>query len=376
MQLKRKGFLLQNVPQGFEEADAEATLLQAESQKSQQIRRAAETEGNVRLTDEQKTGLAHHLGHTDKVAQVHYRMRDPPLPLPPTRLRTRQVLTERSSDDSEEDPASRKRPRPAEEFGRFAELFPVTLDGKPPNKVTRVEAGFSEDRTLYDRWRAEQFKLREAHLLAQWTRRPPTAKKIKREIEKEQWHSNCPSAESILERWEPPRKEDVESSSKLMKQVETQRWKYLAVVEPSPKAGEGKGVITTKTFPMNSILCDYHGEVISGAEGRRRMAERKNAMGYAFFFKCGKEDLCIDATNTPCPCHPDQETFGGLINHSKKRPNVRPAATLMNFPGGQRYVLFFRAMRDLAVNEELLFDYGVCRDSFGGEGADLTWLDE
>ncbi|RVE63434.1 hypothetical protein OJAV_G00136240 [Oryzias javanicus] len=338
---------------------------------SQQIRRAMETEGNARLTDEQKTGLAHYLG---KVALVHYRMRDPTSIV--DTANPMQVLTERSSDDSDEDPASHKRPHPAEEFGRFAEMFPVTLHGKPPNKVTRVEAGFSEDRTLYDRWRGKQFKLREAHLLGRWTRRPPTATKIKREIEKEQWHSNCPSAESILERWEPPRKEDVESSSKLMKQVETQRWKYLAVVEPSPKAGEGKGVITTKTFPMNSILCDYHGEVISGAEGRRRIAERENAMGTAFFFKCGKEDLCIDATNTPCLCHPDQETFGRLINYSKKRPNVRPAATLMNFPEGQRYVLFFRAMRDLAVNEELLFDYGVRRDSFGGEGADLTWLDE
>lgn len=135
-------------------------------------------------------------------------------------------------------------------------------------------------------------------------------------------------------------------------------------------------MITTRTFPKNAILCDYHGEVISGAEGRRRMTERSNEMGYAFFFKFGNQDLCVDAASPSCHCHPNEETFGRLINHSKKRPNVRPAATLMRFPEGERHVIFFRAIRDLAVNEELLFDYGVRRDSFRGEGSDLTWLDD
>lgn len=101
-----------------------------------------------------------------------------------------------------------------------------------------------------------------------------------------------------------------------------------------------------------------------------------NGVGYVFFFKDGNEDLCVDAGNASCPCHPDMETFGRLINHSKKRPNVRPVACRMDFPEGARIVIFFRAMRDLAVNEELLFDYGVSRDSFGGEGRELTWLDD
>lgn len=44
---------------------------------SQEIRRAMETECAANLTDEQKSGKAHYLGHTDKVAQAHYRMRGP-----------------------------------------------------------------------------------------------------------------------------------------------------------------------------------------------------------------------------------------------------------------------------------------------------------
>ncbi|ROL54491.1 hypothetical protein DPX16_23332 [Anabarilius grahami] len=38
-------------------------------------------------------------------------------------------------------------------------------------------------------------------------------------------------------------------------------------------------------------------------------------------------------------------------------------------------VLFF-ALRDIAVNEELLWDYGMRRSAFQGEGWDLSWLDD
>ncbi|XP_041833569.1 N-lysine methyltransferase KMT5A-like [Melanotaenia boesemani] len=144
-----------------------------------------------------------------------------------------------------------------------------------------------------------------------------------------------------------------------MKLVHSQKWKHLAVVEPSPKAGEGKGVLPTKHFPKNSILCDYHRELISGAEGRRRMAARSNQMGYSFFFKAGSADLCVDAHDAPCSCHPDMETFGRLLNHSRKNPNVRPVNCLVQFPEGPQHVILFKAMRDLQVNEELLFNYGV-----------------
>uniref|UniRef100_A0A8C6U8M4 SET domain-containing protein n=1 Tax=Neogobius melanostomus TaxID=47308 RepID=A0A8C6U8M4_9GOBI len=145
---------------------------------------------------------------------------------------------------------------------------------------------------------------------------------------------------------------------------------------PSVDDSDKQRVVTTKTFPKDSILCDYHGQLITGTEGRRRMAERESEMGYSFFFKAGNEDLCVDSHNARCPRHLDIETFGRLLNHSKKTPNIRPVACPMNFPEGPQQVIFFRALRDLKVNEELFFDYGVRKNSFGGEGAALTWLDD
>ncbi|KAK7926226.1 hypothetical protein WMY93_008536 [Mugilogobius chulae] len=242
---------------------------------SQEIRRAAEMECSNLLTDEQKNGLAYYLAST--ATQAHYRMRHP--------VNTANLVELVTGGRS-----SQKRPHPvseAENFCSFQQSFPVTLDGKPPNKLARSGAGFGEDRALYDRWRAQQFKMRETRLLAQWTRRPPTIAKVQRIIERQRWHSNCPSAEAIMTKWVPPHKEEVESSATLMKLVRTQKWKYLAVVEPSPKAGVGKGVVTTKTFPKNAIICDYHGTSSQAQKGGNGWPRRATRWATAFSSRPG-----------------------------------------------------------------------------------------
>lgn len=131
------------------------------------------------------------------------------------------------------------------------------------------------------------------------------------------------------------------------------------------------GVITLLPFRKGDPVCDYHGTIISKAEGNK-----KPQTGYMFFFKeeHGK-GLCIDATASPCVCHPHKETFGRIINHSRKNPNVKPQVYNMNTPNGPQKTLLFIALRDIRVGEELLFDYGVTRTTFGGEGEDLDWLD-
>ncbi|KAK7926215.1 hypothetical protein WMY93_008525 [Mugilogobius chulae] len=128
---------------------------------SQEIRRAAEMECSNLLTDEQKNGLAYYLAST--ATQAHYRMRHPV-----NTANLVELVTGGNSDESDADRSSQKRPHPvseAENFCSFQQSFPVTLDGKPPNKLARSGAGFGEDRALYDRWRAQQFKMRETHLL-------------------------------------------------------------------------------------------------------------------------------------------------------------------------------------------------------------------
>ncbi len=55
---------------------------------------------------------------------------------------------------------------------------------------------------------------------------------------------------------------------------------------------------------------------------------------------------------------------------------MRPRRVSLNCPEGPRECVLFFALWDIAVNEELLWDYGVRRGSFRGEGRYLPWLDD
>uniref|UniRef100_A0A3Q2WPW0 SET domain-containing protein n=1 Tax=Haplochromis burtoni TaxID=8153 RepID=A0A3Q2WPW0_HAPBU len=146
-------------------------------------------------------------------------------------------------------------------------------------------------------------------------------------------------------------------------------------VSKSPVMTDGlfqlTGVIALMPFHKGDIVCDYHGTYITEAEGKRRPQS-----GYLFFFRdeCDR-GMCIDATAFPCACHPDIDTYGRRMNHSRKNPNIKPQKFTMNFPAGPQETILFIALKDIAVGEEVLWDYGVTRKSYGGEGEDLEWLD-
>ncbi|XP_039464967.1 uncharacterized protein LOC116331962 isoform X3 [Oreochromis aureus] len=112
------------------------------------------------------------------------------------------------------------------------------------------------------------------------------------------------------------------------------------------------GVIALMPFNKGDVVCDYHGTCITKAAGNRRRQS-----GSLFFYR----DEChrADATASPCACHLHKDSYGRHINHCQRNPNVRPQRFTMNFPAGPRESVLFIALRDIAVGEELLWDYGV-----------------
>lgn len=136
------------------------------------------------------------------------------------------------------------------------------------------------------------------------------------------------------------------------------------------------GVVATRSFSPDDIVCDYHGQVIAASEGRAIMENLHDEAGYLFFFKSGQKSLCVDAQTFPCVCHPQIDTFGRRINHSSKAANVRPFCCTLTFDGKPKEVVLFKALVAIPVDCEIKFDYGVNRKSFRGEGLDLEWLDE
>ena len=98
---------------------------------------------------------------------------------------------------------------------------------------------------------------------------------------------------------------------------------------------------------------------------------------YLFFIK-GRfgTKMCVDSQTFHCECHPATETFGRRINTSCKAFNVKPLVFQLNLPDGAKDTVLFLATREMAINDELCWDYGVRRASFQGDGMDLDWLDE
>ncbi|KAG1927365.1 nuclear mitotic apparatus protein [Pimephales promelas] len=340
------------------------------------IRRTVQTDVAANFTEQQKASVAHYMANSNAVANQHYRMKTLDAIVATSNLLS--SLTRSSSDDSgDEGTQAVKRRRveeevgsPAPDFNAFLQAFPVGITGQPPNKTQREKAGFPGDRVFYDKWRALQYSLREQHLLSKFSRRTPTAAMVAKVIDAEGWTANHPRPEDIMAKWRPLSRAQAESDPGIIKGVTRQKWSGLAVKD----FGEQKGVVATKAFGKGSILCDFHGKVITGAEGRE-MAETQDQLGNLFFFKHGPDEICIDAETFPCECHPSLETIGRWITHSKKKCNVQPCHCIVKLQGGDGHVLLFQATTDIQKDDKICFDHGIKKRTFRGEIEELEWLD-
>jgi len=118
---------------------------------------------------------------------------------------------------------------------------------------------------------------------------------------------------------------------------------------------KGWGVFAKHAIKKNSIVCQYKGTKLSKAAGEER-EKYYDAIGkqgsYMFFFPMNNEQHCIDATD-------DDGSLGRLINHSLKRPNLIPRATMVD----DTEAIVFTAKDDIKEGEEVLYDYGEKRSS-------------
>ncbi|KAG9261351.1 hypothetical protein AMEX_G24872 [Astyanax mexicanus] len=335
---------------------------------SQMARRAYETATKTR-SDFQKTMVAEYLTHSSATAEKHYRMKDISSTVDAC-LVLKSLRGDSDGEQSDQTPhCSSSYLRGEAAFDNLLQSYPVTLDGVPPKRSARKSLAGVHQGYCYDRWRGEQLELRVQHVLEHFARRLPSESRVKAWIEKQGWSSNIPDAATIVQQWKPSGGiDDAMNSAVLQKFCRTQRWKGLSVAEIE---GKGRGVVVTRPFALGEVVCDYHGKVVSRQEGlATHAATAEQESGYMFFFNSGQVARCIDAHEEECLCHPGMCTFGRLINHSSKKANLRPR--LYSVDG--KDVILFIAIRNIKVKEELLFDYGVNRKSFAGEGLDLVWL--
>ncbi|XP_056157392.1 uncharacterized protein LOC130131646 isoform X5 [Lampris incognitus] len=342
--------------------------------------------------------FSNYLSHTVATAEGHYQMKQISDLIKATELIKRLGSSERPSDRPS---TSSEVPSPSEEqsedssgstatlkpsankkmtdqilFDRFQTEFPVTVDDLAPTREKRLNflstLSVEEDREsmLYNRWVKKQRKLRQDYTLEHMSQRHcPSKKRIERFFLQQGWKHALPNIDQITQSWKPA--EDPLSSPRIRRLVSSQRWKGLEIKSIPDK---GRGVFTRRAFKMGEVVCDYHGDLLTAAQGQAvHESTIGEETGYMYFFlNEDGEKMCIDA-HQKCQCHPDMDVKGRLINHSRK-PNLKPLSKRLDLDGDKRDYILFVAKQDISEGEELTFDYGVNKFQFGGEARDLDWL--
>nr|XP_046192103.1 uncharacterized protein LOC124020853 isoform X3 [Oncorhynchus gorbuscha] len=350
---------------------------------SQVAGQVLETNTKASFTDQEKSLVADYLAHKTATAEKHYCLKTTVNACMGMKLISKVAMSiESDSETAGPSCASRSRKGTlssskkldeAQTWKLFYEHFPVTIDGQSiKTKDRRLIAG-THERYCYDKWRSQQEKMRRDNVIAHFPRREPTASQVERYIERQNWEKNKVKVETVLCYWQPSINTDAPKYNKaIMKLVKSQKWKGLDIASDPDK---GKKVMTTRPFAKGEVVCDYHGLPLSGKQGKELLEATENdEMGFLYFYKDSSgKTYCIDAKTVPCPCHPEMDTVGRRINHSRKRSNIKSQLQQLEEDGNVWNIILFIALRDIQVQQELLFDYGVSRISFGGE--DLERLD-
>ena len=119
--------------------------------------------------------------------------------------------------------------------------------------------------------------------------------------------------------------DDTPTNDDIVDQIHRQDWPNIFIKDNGEHKGRGvfTGILGIK---MGTIVCDYHGDLIKGSEGEKRMKEYQMEDGsFMMFVKTDQGKICVYACR-PCSCHSRDaffETKGSLINHSSARANLK-----------------------------------------------------
>lgn len=110
----------------------------------------------------------------------------------------------------------------------------------------------------------------------------------------------------------------------------------------------GYGVFALKPIQKGEFICIYGGDLISRHEARERWLKYHEVQKHEYQFDLGYKQLVLD------PTLKTEKGFGPFMNHSRLQPNV--VAKKQKKPALNVY---FYALRDISVGEELRYDYGL-----------------
>ncbi|KAF6029874.1 SETD8 [Bugula neritina] len=106
----------------------------------------------------------------------------------------------------------------------------------------------------------------------------------------------------------------------------------------------------TKPFKKGDFVVEYAGDLVELKEAKFREETYQKDIScgcYMYFFSHRGKSYCIDATR-------ESGKYGRLLNHSRTKPNCVTKTVEI----AEKAYLILVAARDIAVGEELVYDYG------------------
>ncbi len=114
---------------------------------------------------------------------------------------------------------------------------------------------------------------------------------------------------------------------------------------------KGRGVVAERVFARGEFVVEYAGDLIDVCEAKQRESDYSMDLStgcYMYYFKHKGKQYCIDATS-------ETGRLGRLVNHSRLTPNLQ-TKVVTHRDGRPRLILVAR--KEVAAEEELLYDYG------------------
>jgi hypothetical protein len=222
---------------------------------------------------------------------------------------------------------------------------------------------------IRDRFKYQRIVLRVAETIASFPRSRPTEQQLNEYLEQKGWIQKRITTD-VLKQWKPcdrrgaTNQRQATLETQWIECIAHQKWPKC-IVRRANEPSMGQGVFAKEPIPKGEVVCDYHGDLISHAEGLRRYnAYPQSVNHFMMFFELGGTKYCLDGNNN-CKCHnfSKDQTKGRLVNHSKANPNLVCKPYLLD--GTPRVLLY--AKMDIELGTELKYDYGVAKDRLSRE---------
>ncbi|XP_075049801.1 uncharacterized protein LOC142109521 [Mixophyes fleayi] len=237
---------------------------------SQMARQACETWTLAEYSDIEKCLISNYLSHSILSANSHYRQNTL------HNICHGSILVRdigKRSDPEETRPSSSREGLQAsvgtprkDAFQKLLGEFPVTLEGRVPKSRDCRRISPSHWHYCRKQWRDRQHKIRVKHVIRAFPARRPSVTTLTQYIQEKKWKHKDTEVNLLVEAWKPKSMKHWKDCKVLGDDTHLQHWKGLKC--STDAESRVRRVTTRRVFLKGEVICDLHGDKMSGREGR------------------------------------------------------------------------------------------------------------